>query len=236
MKQVWVITKKEFASYFNSPVAYIVVSVFLLIVGYLFFQQVFLAGQASLRGLFTLASVLFIFFSPAITMRLISEERKAGTLELMVTLPLTNAQIVVGKFLAAVGLLAVAIVLTLPYAVSISFVGDLDWGPVIGGYIGLILLGGAYVSLGLFCSSISRNQIVAFIVGLALCFTVFILDKLLMFLPSFLASTLEYLSVDYHFGNIARGVIDTRGLLYYGSFISIFLLLSVYSLENEKLK
>jgi ABC-2 type transport system permease protein len=236
MKQVLVIAKKEFSSYFNSPVAYIVISVFLLITGYLFFQQVFLAGQASMRGLFTIASILFIFFSPALTMRLISEERKAGTLELMVTLPLTNTQIVVGKFLAALGLLGVAILLTLPYSISISFVGDLDWGPVIGGYIGLILVGGAYLSLGLFCSAISRNQIVAFIIGLALCFTVFIMDKILMFLPSFLASIFEYLSVDYHFGNIARGVIDSRGLLYYGTFISIFLMLSVYALENEKLK
>lgn len=236
MKYIWAIAKKEFGGYFNSPIAYIVIAVFLLINGWLFFQQFFLAGQVSLRALFSLAPLLLIFFAPAITMRTISEERKSGTLELLVTLPVSSAQIILGKFLAALGLLSVAILLTLPYAISVSFVGDLDWGPVIGGYLGLILLGSGYLSLGLFCSAISRNQIVAFIVGLALCFAVFILDKMLVFMPSFMASTLEYLSIDYHFNNIARGVIDTRGLVYYVSFITIFLMFSVYSLGNEKLK
>ena len=236
MKYIWAIAKKEFGGYFNSPIAYIVIAVFLLINGWLFFQQFFLAGQVSLRALFSLAPLLLIFFAPAITMRAISEERKSGTLELIVTLPVSSAQIVLGKFLASLGLLSVAILLTLPYAISVSFVGDLDWGPVIGGYLGLLLLGSGYLSLGLFCSAISRNQIVAFIIGLALCFSVFILDKMLVFMPSFMASTLEYISIDYHFNNIARGVIDTRGLVYYVSFITMFLMFSVYSLGNERLK
>ncbi len=236
IKTTWAIFKREFASYFNSPIAYIVITVFLLITGWLFFQQFFLVGETTLRGLFGITPTLFIFFAPAITMRLISEERKTGTLELLVTLPMSSTSIILGKYLAAFGLLAVAGLLTLTYPITISFLGDLDWGPVIGGYLGLMLLGGGYLALGMFCSSISRNQIVAFIVGLALCFVVFILDKVLMFAPAFMASTLQFLSIDYHFNNIARGVIDTRDLIYYATFISMFLMFSVHALESERIK
>ncbi len=236
MKQIWSIAKKEFASYFNSLIAYIVVVVFLLITGWLFFQQFFLAGETSVRSLFSIMPVLFIFFAPAITMRLISEERKTGTLELMITLPLRSMDVVVGKFLAAFGLLTVAILLTLTYPITVSFLGNLDWGPVVGGYVGLLLMGASYLALGTFCSIITRNQIVAFIIGLALCFGLYILDKVLIFLPSFMASVVEYISIDYHFNNIARGVLDTRDLVYYLSFIGMFLMISVYSLDSEKLK
>ncbi len=157
MKYIWAIAKKEFGGYFNSPIAYIVIAVFLLINGWLFFQQFFLAGQVSLRALFSLAPLLLIFFAPAITMRAISEERKSGTLELLVTLPVSSAQIVLGKFLASLGLLSVAILLTLPYAISVSFVGDLDWGPVIGGYLGLFPLRFRYLSLCPFSLAVTRN-------------------------------------------------------------------------------
>lgn len=236
MKQIWAVTKREFASYFNSPIAYIVISVFLLLTGFLFFQQFFLMGQTSMRSLFAIMPLLFIFFAPAISMRLIAEERKTRTLELLVTLPVRDIDIIAGKFLASLSLLVIGILLTLPYTITVAFLGDLDLGPVIGGYIGAILLGAGYVSLGTFCSAISKNQIVAFIIGMALCFVVFIIDKMLIFVPSFMASTLQYLSIDYHFGNIARGVIDTRDLIYYASFIAIFMMFSVYALHNEKLK
>ncbi|RJO65664.1 MAG: ABC transporter [Myxococcales bacterium] len=236
MKYMWSIAKKEFASYFNSPIAYIVISVFLLINGWFFFQQFFLVGQATLRGLFSTMPILYMFFAPAITMRLIAEERKTGTLELLVTLPLRNWDIVVGKFLAGLALLLLATFLTLPYAITVGLVGELDWGPVIGGYLGLTLLGAGYVALGTFCSALTRNQIVAFIIGLALCFVVYMFDKVLFYAPAFMASFLEYLSIDYHFSNIARGVIDTRDLVYYASFVTMFLMFSVYALDSERLK
>lgn len=236
MRNAWLIGKKELASYFHSPVAYIVVTVFLLITGWMFFQQFFLMGEASLRGLFSIMPILYIFFAPAITMRLLSEERKAGTMELLVTLPLRSGEIIGGKFIAAFGLLAVATLLTFTYPITVAFLGELDWGPVVGGYLGLLLLGAGYLALGTFCSAVSRNQIVAFIVGLALCFVAFILDKILIFFPAFMASTLQYLSISYHFMNIARGVIDTRDLIYYASFVTIFFMLSVYALENERLR
>lgn len=236
LRNIWIIFKREFASFFNSPVAYIVITVFLLITGWLFFQQFFLGGEASMRGLFSIMPLLLLFFAPAVSMRIVSEERKTGTLELLVTLPLRPVEIITGKFLASLGLLGVAILLTIPYAVTIGFLADMDWGPVIGGYVGLFLLGGGYLSLGTFSSAITKNQIISFILGLLFCFIVFIVDKVLFLVPGFMASTLEFISLDYHFGNVARGVIDTRDLLFYATFIGTFLMFSVYSLENERLK
>ena len=209
------IAKREFRSYFNSPIAYIVISVFLLLSGWFFFTPLFLVGRSSLRGFFSFTPVLFIMFIPAITMRLISEEIKTGTLEWLTSMPLRDLDVVLGKFLAAFGLIAVALVITLPYPVSVDMIGSLDWGPVIGGYVGLLLLAGALLSVGLFASSLTENQIVAFIIGVTLCFVLYMLDKITFFLPDQLGAIFQYLSVDYHFENIARGVIDSRDVLYY---------------------
>jgi len=231
---VTTVFKKDFLSFFNSPIAYIVITVFLLIAGWLFFQQFFLAGTATLRPLFSLIPLLFIFFAPAITMRLVAEERKTKTFSLLLTLPISNAEIILGKFLAAWGLLAVALLLTVPYAVTVASVGSLDWGPVLGGYLGGLLMGAAYLAIGMLGTSITRNQIVAFILGLGTCFVFFIIDKVLIFLPEKAASFFEYLSVDFHFHNIARGVIDLRDLVFYITFISAFLIHSVYAIQREQ--
>jgi ABC-2 type transport system permease protein len=220
LDNILTVFKKEFLSFFNSPIAYIVITVFLLFSGWLFFQQFFLMGQASMRPLFSLIPILFIFFAPAITMRLIAEERKTKTISLLMTLPLGNAEIILGKFLAAEALLGVALLLTLPYALTVASVGMLDWGPVWGGYLGALLMGAAYVAVGMFCTSLTSNQIVAFILGLGICFVFFIIDKVLIFLPGRLSTVFEYLSVDYHFRNIARGVIDLRDVVFYLSYIT----------------
>jgi ABC-2 type transport system permease protein len=233
LKNVLTVFKKEFLSFFNSPVAYIVITVFLLFSGWLFFQQFFLVGQASMRPLFGMIPVLFIFFAPAITMRMIAEERKTKTISLLMTLPIGNAEIIVGKFLAAAALLGVALLLTLPYALTVASVGMLDWGPVWGGYFGALLMGAAYLAVGLFCSSLTSNQIVAFILGLGICFVFFIIDKVILFLPERLSTVFEYLSVDYHFHNIARGVIDLRDLVFYLSFIAAFIVYSIYAIQRE---
>jgi ABC-2 type transport system permease protein len=233
LKNIWTVFKKEFLSFFNSPVAYIVITVFLLFSGWLFFQQFFLMGQASMRPLFALIPILFIFFAPAITMRLVAEERKTKTISLLLTLPLGNAEIILGKFLAAEALLGVALLLTLPYAFTVSSIGMLDWGPVWGGYLGALLMGAAYLAVGLFCSSLTSNQIVAFILGLGICFLFFFIDKVLIFLPGSLSSVLEYFSVDYHFRNIARGVIDLRDIVFYISFVAAFMIYSIYAIQRE---
>ena len=142
-------------------------------------------------------------------MRLIAEEKKSGTIELLFTYPIRDSEIIIGKYLAALGLIAVLLLFTLVYTFSVSVLGDLDGGQTFSGYIGLFLMGAAYLAIGIFASAITENQIVAFIVALAISFFFFILDKILFFVPASLANILEYLAIDYHFQNIARGVIDT---------------------------
>jgi ABC-2 type transport system permease protein len=237
MKNALCIARRDFQAYFNSPIAYVVLGVFLLVLGYLFFSTLFLGGFASMRGFFGMAPIMLVVFGPAITMRLLSEEKKTGTIEQLLTLPITNAQVVMGKFLAAMAIICVGFLFSIPYAISISLLvpkgAVLDFGPVIGGYLGLILLSGSFISLGLFASSLTKNQIVAFIIGLVLCFFFYFVDKFAVLMPS-IASTLEYISVDYHFNNIAKGVVDTRDLVFYLSLITLFLLLTERSLKMDK--
>ncbi len=194
----------------------------------------FVVNLATLRPLFQTTPFLLLFLAPAVTMRLISEERKIGTLELLVTKPVGEIEIVAGKFLAAWTLVLIALVPTLSYYISISALGDLDLGPVLGGYLGLTLVAAVYVSVGLFGSSLTENQVVAFIVSFLIVFVFFLLDKILLYLPAEIASVVEFLGIDYHFGNIARGVIDSRDVIYYLSLIGAFLLLATVSLQRRK--
>jgi len=218
MQNIKHIFKKEFKSYFFSPIAYIVISVFLIIIGWLFYSTFFLDRQANMTRFFSLLPVAFAFVVPAVTMRLFSEEINIGSYEILLTMPVTFRDIIVGKFLAAVGFIGVMLIPTLFYAVSTAFLGKLDWGPVIGGYLGAILLGATYSSIGLLASSITRNQVVAFIIGMAVCLTLTLLiDFMLFFLPNFLVGIFQYLSANYHFKNIAKGVIDLRDILYFVS-------------------
>lgn len=228
------IFRRELGAYFNAPVAYIVITVFLLVSGYLFFSQVFLVGEATMRDFFGITPLIFIFFAPAVTMRLLAEEKRAGTLELLITMPVSDWEIVLGKFLAALALISMAILLTLAYPLTLSTMGDLDWGTVIGGYLGLILLGGAYLSIGLMASSWTKNQVVAFIISFAITFALFLFGKLLPILPASLAPIIEYISLDAHFMNISKGVIDTRDLIYYFSLMGSCLFLAVQSLDSRR--
>ena len=224
MRQVRHIFKKEFTAYFISPIAYIVISIFLLITGWFFFTPFFLYNQANLRNFFVLLPTVFSFVVPAVTMRLFSEEFNVGSYEILLTMPVTFRDVVLGKFLAAVAFLATMLLPTLAYPVFISFLGQLDWGPVLGGYIGAILLGAAFSAVGLFASSLTRNQIVAFIIGMAVCFGLTLIDKMLFFLPHSLLGFFEYLGADFHFQNISKGVIDSRDVLYFMSvcFVGIY--------------
>jgi ABC-2 type transport system permease protein len=228
------IFKRELRSYFNSPVAYVVIVVFLVIIGWFFTSNLFLMNVASMRVVFELVPLVFLFFLPAITMRLLAEERKSGTLELLTTKPVTDAEIVIAKFLAAWVLLAAALLPTLLYLITILALGSIELGPVISGYIGLLLMGGAYIAIGIFASSLTENQIIAFITSFLIVLALFLMDKVLMYVPEGLASTVEFLSVDYHFSNIARGVIDSRDIIYFVSLLGFSLLLATVSLERRK--
>ena len=233
MHNVPAIAKREINAYFNSPIAYIVVAAFLLISGYLYFSTIFLAGTSSLRSFFQITPLLFVVFAPAISMRLVSEELRSGTLELLTTMPVKDHEVVIGKWLAGVAVLCAGLAMTVFYAVSIAAIGDLDWGPVVGGYVGLVLCAGALIAIGLMTSASSRNQIVAFIFALLICLAMWLFDKITFFVPAGLGGLLEYLSIDYHFRNIARGVIDSRDVLYYLSVTAVALFASVRSLGRH---
>ena len=156
-----------------------------------------------------------------------------GSYELLLTMPVTIRQVVLGKFLAGLVFMAMMLLPTLLYPIAISFLAELDWGPVIGGYLGAIMLAGAYCAIGLFASSLTRNQIIAFIIGLAICFGLTMLDKMLFFLPETLLGLFNYLGADAHFANIAKGVIDTRDLLYFLSVVFIGLYVTHLSIEEK---
>ncbi|MCD6440823.1 MAG: ABC transporter permease subunit [Candidatus Marinimicrobia bacterium] len=230
-----ILYRKEVQSFFNSPVAYITLVVFLLINAWFFTSTFFLTNESDLRTLFTVAPIVFIFFIPAITMGLIAKEKNTGTLEFITTLPFSDGEIVIAKFLAALTLVATALLFTTVHFFTLLIVGNnIDMGALISGYLGLLLVGAAYTAIGTFASSVTDNQITAFIISFSIIFVLFILDKILVFVPGFLSSFLQYLSIDYHLSNISRGVIDSRNLVYLGSIILFFLLMSIRILEMRK--
>ena len=217
MRQVVHIFRKEFSAYFVSPIAYIVIAIFLLVTGWFFFTTFFLSNQANLRIFYTLLPIVFAFVIPAITMRLISEEINVGSDEILLTMPVTFRDVILGKFFASVALIVAMLIPTVAYPLTVSLMGQLDWGPVVGGYVGAIFLGAAFSAIGLFASALTRNQIIAFIIGLAICFTLTLIDKMLYFLPRSLLGVFAYLGADFHFQNIAKGIIDSRDILYFVS-------------------
>jgi len=227
------IFKKEFGVYFVSPIAYIVISIFLLVTGWFFFSAFFLFNQANIRGFFALLPITLSFVVPAVTMRLFSEELHVGSYEILLTMPVTFLEVIFGKFLASVAFIAAMLVPTISYPISVSFLGQLDWGPVVGGYIGALLLGAAFSAIGLFASSLTRNQIIAFITGVAICFSLTLIDKMLFFLPRSLLGLLQYLGADFHFSNISKGILDSRDILYFLS-VSFIALYGTYLGMQEK--
>lgn len=233
MRQVIPIFKKEFRTYFVSPIAYIVISIFLIVIGWFFFTTFFLFNQAGLRNFFVLLPLVFAFVIPAVTMRLFSEELNVGSYEILLTMPVTFREVVVGKFLASVAFIAAMLLPTLAYPVTVSFLGDLDWGPVVGGYVGALFLGASFAGVGLFASSLTRNQIVAFIIGVAICFALVLIDKVLFFVPASLAGALQSLGAGYHFENIAKGILDSRDILYFLSLIFLSLYATHLAMEEK---
>jgi len=217
MKNIRHILGKELKSYFIAPIAYIVIAIFLLVTGWFFFSTFFLYNQASLRNFFSLLPIIFSFIIPAVTMRLFSEEMHVGSYEVLMTLPVTFWEVITGKFLAALTFVMIMLLPTLSYTVTIALLGRLDLGPIIGGYIGAIFLGALFSAIGLLASALTRNQIIAFIIGMSICFALTLIDKMLFFLPESLLGVLEYSGADFHFQNIARGILDSRDILYFAS-------------------
>ena len=238
MNKFYAIFKKEFKSYFSLPIAYIYITVFLVLSSWLFMRVFFLVGQASMRNFFGLMPWMFLFFVPAITMRLWAEEKKLGTLEILMTMPVREHEVVLAKFFASFCFLALTIALSFPLVITVFALGNADSGPIIGGYLGLLLMGAAYLAIGLFISSLTENQIVAFIISVVVIFVLIIIgqDMVLFSVPGFLVPIFSYLSLGAHFESIGRGVVDSRDLIYYFSIIGFFLFLNVRKLETGKWK
>ena len=234
MNQILTIGGRQFRSYFNGPVAYIVICIVMLTLGFFFWNTFFLFGRASTREMFRWLGLILVFALPALTMGLLAEEKRTGTIELLITMPVTEAQVILGKFLGVLGLYAVLLVLTLAYPISVSTLGNLDWGPVWSGYLGLILQGSAILAIGLMASSWTSNQLIALFVALTLSVFLWVLDKFLALLPTNAASALEWLSFDYHFQSMARGVIDLRDVFFFFSVTLFALALAFRALESRR--
>jgi ABC-2 type transport system permease protein len=239
MGKIWIIAKRELQSFFDSLTAYIVLVAFLGFSGFftwLYGADIFLHNQANLRVFFNIAYWSLFFFIPAITMRTLAEENKSGTIELLLTKAVTDWQVVCGKFLACLVLVLIALALTLPYYFSVWKLGPVDHGSVLTGYLGLILMSATCISIGIYTSSITTNQIVAFLLALLIgIFFHVIFGVLSSSFTGALAGFFNYLSLNAHFDSISRGVIDSKDLVYFLSIIILGLTLSEITLAKRNI-
>ena len=239
MSEILAIYRKEMKTYFNSPIAFIVISSFLVITNWLFFDYgdypFFAINIADIRGIFDYGAIVLLFIAPAVSMRLISEEKHQDTLELLVTMPITDMQIIIGKYLSTLVIFAIILAGTLIAPISISFVGDLDSGIVLSSYIGFFFLGATYLAIGLAASSFTRNQIIAYIMGIVMIAVFFLMNGMANG-SGFIATLFENLSIRFHYQNFFRGVLDTRDILYFISLIFVSLLISSTALGSRKNK
>jgi ABC-2 type transport system permease protein len=253
VSNVLAIAHKELKGYFASPIAYVVIGLYSIIFGFFFYsvllffdrQSMQMAGlgggggavnvnEQLIRPVFMNTMVIFLFMLPLITMRTYAEEKRSGTIELLLTSPLTDFQIIAGKFLGAMGLYAAMLAITLPHMGLLFYLGSPEWIPIVVIYFGLLLMGGCFISVGLFISSLTKNQIVAGVAN----FTVFLMLWVINWIASFMGprtqDVLNYLSITEHFDDFTRGVIDTKHLVYYLSFISFGLYLTMRSVDSER--
>lgn len=238
MRNALIVAWKEFRTFFQTPIAYVILMVFTAVGAWWFFSlsHFFEQREASIRGLLSSFPWLYLFLAPAITMGLWAEERRIGTIETLLTLPMRDWEIAVGKFLASLGLIAVWLLTLLPLVGVVYALGAPDRGPVIGGLFAALLLGGSYAAIGLAASAMTENQIIALVVGVAVCFLFFLLGfpQVYLLFPDSIGGFLHNLSLETHFESIMRGVVDSRDLLYYGSFIAFFLIASVALIRRSK--
>lgn len=236
MKHILAIIKKELRVYFNSPIAYIFITVFLVLSSWLFFRTFFLINNADMRQFFSLMPWIFLFFIPSVTMRLWAEEKRQGTIEILLTLPVRDYEAVMGKFFASLIFIGCALFATFPIPLIVIILGDADVGVIIAGYIGTFLLAASFIAIGLTISAYTKNQIIAWILTVSFSFFLLVLGYSLILdvAPSFLVPVFEFLGLGKHYDSISRGVLDSRDLLYYISMIAFFLYLNVVRLGTRR--
>lgn len=237
-ENILTVFRREYRSYFNSALAYVFLTLFLILSGWLFYyfpRPFFLIGQADLGGLFIIVLTLYIFFIPALTMKVWSEEKRLGTIELLLTLPLRVTELVIGKFFAVMSFVALTLAFTLILPLMVSFVGNQDIGMTISGYLASYLSAGVIVAIGMFLSYLTKHQIIAFIFTTIVVSLLILpgLDWILMQFGS-LARFIEPVTITYHFNSLARGVIDSRDIIYFLSMIFFFLYLNIKVIEGRK--
>ena len=236
MHTIALIAAKEFKSYLTSPMAYIVTGIFLILTGTFF--STYLAtisySDTTIAGFVSPGNILLLLFAAILTMRLIAEEKKMGTLELLLTSPVRDTEVIVGKFLGSVAVLCCMLILTLYYPLLLMVFGDPDMGPIWTSYLGLFLLGSAALAIGSFASSLSSNQIVAAVVAGGILFALWFVGIAADFVPDALAEIINYLSLSYHFSGFSIGIIDTRDIIYYFSVIVLFLYFAIRTLETSR--
>lgn len=242
MRNILIIAKRELGAYFGTPLAYVFAVIFVALTGAFtfYFGNFFENGQANLAAFFLYHPWLYLILVPAIAMRLWAEERKSGTIELLMTLPVTTWEAILGKFLAAWAFVGVALILTFPIWLTVNHLGDPDNGVILASYIGSFLMAGCFLAIGSAISALSKNQVIAFIVAAALCF-LFVMSGVeivqntaKLFLPDFLVQALSSLSFLTHFDKVARGVLDVPSLFFYLSMIAFFLFANVVIIEQKK--
>lgn len=231
---IGVLAHKELSTALNSPATYVIFVIFLLISGWLFASPLFQLNQSALDTFLRPLPLIFTFLIPALTMRTFSEEFKAGTIEYLATLPIKDYEIVLGKYLGALGFLAILMLFTLAFPIVLLIVGRPDLGQVVGAYASIIGLGAFFCAIGLWASSVTRNQVVAFIIGFFICFIFFLMNRLADFFPGFLAEFVRAWSVDAHFDALARGVLDSRDLLYWASGSFFFLTACLATVHSRR--
>lgn len=242
MNPVAIIFRRELASYFATPVAYVFITIFLVLAGWFTFYLggFYERGQADLAPFFSFHPWLYLFLIPAISMRLWAEERKSGTIELLLTLPVTMVQAVLGKFFAAWAFASIALALTVPIWITVNYLGDPDNGAILAGYVGSLLMAGGFLAIGSCISAATRNQVVAFILTVVVCLVLLlaglpmVLEVLGAFLPQFLVDAIASMSFLTHFNAIAKGVIDLRDLVYFALMIGFWLYACAVVIDSKK--
>jgi ABC-2 type transport system permease protein len=237
MFNIRIVLGREIQSFFNSPMAYIFLVIFAIVSGYFFTNTFFLFGQSDLRVLFDMIPLVYLFFIPAVSMGLIARENNIGTMETISTMPLNTYEFVIGKFLAGFCLIMLGLLATSIHFITLVSVGtNIDYGAIFSGYLGLALMGATFTSIGIYASSVTENQVVAFIVGVFIVLVFYMLDKTLVFAPQSIVGIIQFLAVDYHLSNISRGVIDSRNIIYFLSMIGFFIYLTIQTLEVRRWK
>ncbi|HOQ80933.1 MAG TPA: ABC transporter permease [Candidatus Cloacimonadota bacterium] len=235
MRNIRLIAKRELLSFFKSPTAYITLIVFTLINTWFFIMPLFSTGNASLNGLFFSIKLVWLVYIPVISMGLIAKERNTGTLETLLTLPIKIGEIVIGKYLFALIVILISLSLTIPNFLTIAFLGqNVDYGLIFCAYLGLFMIGAVYASIGILCSTLSSNQIAAFILSFVISLMFFSLEYALIYIPNLLLPVFQYLSITWQYSNLSKGVIDTRVLVYFISLVFVLLFISIEYLKGKR--